>query len=649
MKTTLLTLAFALFTWVGYSQITVPVVKANFGVEADLSANFFNNLAQPAVDDWFSNGYMGTGKGVIDTTGAAAIVAGYISNPATRKNSFAKLMAFKPYTIVNNRMMLDAVFHRDYHGDDSTVFASGSNKNGQTPATWTAPQSQSIPDKNDILDAMVHVRRAGPNATDSLWMFSGLSLENTTGNRFFDFELYQTDIRFNRSTLTFLGYGPDAGHTSWKLDAAGKIISPGDIIFTAEFSSSALTLVEARIWVNKSLLSVVPASFKWGGQFDGAGSSAQYGYANILPKTAGNFYTGLQSTAAATWGGPFKIVRDNDAVVNDYNPRQFMEFSVNLTMLGIEPANYGNSLCGSPFRRVLIKTRASTSFTAELKDFIAPFSLFNYAPVEAYTELLYYCGTMPDTKVEVINPNVSFVYTWYTNNGNIIGSNTGPSIMVNAPGTYYVQQQLHEQCSYSSLDSVTIMYTATCLVLDASIKGLKATKQATANFLTWEVSNNELVKEYVIEASTDNKHFNRLGTMLAKNLQGTAVYSYDDVANSNAPVVFYRIRITGINDVYKWSNIAVVRSATSGKKEALIYPVPTKGPVKLSYNSSANDPNVKTTVFNSYGAVVISSRLNLVKGENLVNLPSLSGLPNGTYYVMIKTIDGEIKQKLILN
>lgn len=632
----------------GNAQITTPIVKANFGVEADLNANYFNNLNQPAGDDWFSAGNIGSGRGIIDTTGAAAIVAGYTSNPASRKNAFFKLMAYPAYTTLNNRLLLDAIYHRDYHGLDSTVFASGSNKNGHSPAIWTTPVAQSIPDKNDILEGMVHVRRAGPNATDSLWMFSGLSLENTTGNRFFDFELYQTDITYNKNTLSFSGYGPDAGHTSWILNASGFIQTPGDIIFTAEFSSSTLSLVEARIWVHRSMLSIVPVTFDWGGQFDGNGSSAQYGYANILPKKGGTFYTGLQSTVAATWAGPFKVVRDNDVVLNDYTPRQFMEFSVNLTKLGIEPASYGDNPCGSPFRRVLIKTRASTSFTAELKDFVAPFSVFNYPPVDAYTELLYYCGTMPEVQLDVLSPNPNSVYTWYTNNGNIVGSNIGPSIIVNAPGTYYVQQQLHAQCAYTSLDSLTIMFTPECLVLDVNINNLSAAKQGSFNALKWNISNNETVKEFYLETSTDNFHFKRLAIVPATNMKGDVSYTFKDASNGiDAPVVFYRIRVVGKSAATKLSNIVVLRSFNSGKKDAIIYPVPTHGALKLSCSSAISE-TATLNIINSYGKLVIVSKIDLIKGENIVNLPSLNGMAQGTYYARVKTSAGDIVQRIVL-
>jgi hypothetical protein len=148
--------------------------------------------------------------------------------------------------------------------------------------------------------------------------------------------MYQTDIYYDRPSRQFYGYGPDAGHTSWTFDAAGNIIKPGDIIFSAEYQSASLTFLEARIWIHKSALAITPANFNWSGNFDGASAGATYGYASIMPKGAGAYYTGLQC-ANNTWGGPFAIVLQSDVMTTDYAAKQFVEFSVNLTKLGLDP------------------------------------------------------------------------------------------------------------------------------------------------------------------------------------------------------------------------------------------------------------------------------------------------------------------------
>ncbi|MCW3117770.1 MAG: type sorting protein, partial [Chitinophagaceae bacterium] len=469
-KNLLYLLILHLVSQIAFGQITAPAIRANFGIDADLRANYFNGAFQAGNDDWFRMPGLGTGNFVIDTTGAAAIVARYAVDPAFRRLPFYRMMRFPAYTVVNNRLLIDAVYTRDYHGDDSTIFASGSNKNGMSPISWSCPVAQSVPDKNEILDMMCHVRRAGPNTTDSLWLIGGVSIENTTGNRYFDFEMYQTDIYYDRASRQFYGYGPDAGHTSWKFDAAGNITQPGDIIFTAEYSSSSLTLVEARVWVKKTdWQTIAPKAFNWSGLFDGDGSGAVYGYASITPNTAGAFYTGLQSLNN-TWTGPFSLVLGDNSVVTTYTARQFMEFSVNLSQLGLDPVTLlGGNACGMPFRRILVKSRASTSFTSELKDFIGPFDFFLAPKANVATNAPYICDTGSVSNLFVTNPVSTSTYIWSTANGVISGSNTGSSINVTSPGTYIVTQYLQSGCSTYATDTLQVLPFSNCVVLQNNL------------------------------------------------------------------------------------------------------------------------------------------------------------------------------------
>lgn len=641
-----------LFVWLspitGFSQITTPIVKANFGIEADISSNYFNNLPQPAVDDWFANGYAGTGQFIIDTTGAAAILANYNNNPNSRKLPFSKLMKQASYTTLNNRILIDAIFHRDYHGDDSTVFASGSNKNGMTPADWSCPVSQSIPDKNDILDAFTHVRRAGPNVTDSMWMFSGIAIENTNGSRYFDFELYQTNISYNRNTRTFQNYGPDAGHTSWKFDAAGNILSPGDIIFTAEFGSSSLTLVEARIWIKQSDLSLVPTAFKWGGQFDGAGTGASFGYASILPKSAGAFYTGLQTATNTVWTGPFSLVRDNNTLANTYQTGQFMEFSVNLTKLGIDPSTFMNNGCGTPFRRVLIKTRASTSFTAELKDFIAPFSMFNFPVVDAVTPSSYYCGAMPQAVITVSNPLSTSIYNWTTTTGHIIGTTNGSSITVDAPGTYYVTQQLHSQCPAYAVDSLKIFYDTVCTLLNLNLTRFNALKQNSSEALIqWTVNNNELAKSYLLEYSFNDREYFPVSEQLAATMVGTAQYgaTFPTTGLSNQ-LIYFRLKMLGRNEVIKVSKTIVLQLPPESKTDFAVYPNPIHHDATAIF-WSAKRMTGNLTILDANGRLIRQIPVLLNTGKNFIQLHSYLPEVNGMYAIQL-TADGRIYSYRIL-
>jgi len=632
------------FSVIVSAQITTPIIKAAFGVDADLRANFFNGFVQSGNDDWFNNGTAGTGFFVIDTIGAASVVAGYLSDISPWPKRMAPLyrsMSRPKFTVVNNRLWLDAIFVRDYHGNDSTVFTAGSDKNGMSPADWTGGV-QGIPDKNDILDVFMHVRRAGPTVTDSLWMFGGISLDNTTGNRYFDFEMYQTDIYYDRVTAKFYGYGPDAGHTSWQLDAAGNITRPGDIIFTGEYQSGTLTNIEARIWVDQATLSITPANFIWSGQFDGATAGAQFGYASILPKTAGAFYTGLGS-GANTWAGPFQLVLQNNSLAVNYAKDQFMEFSVNLSKLGLDPVSLlGGDVCGSPFNKLVVKTRASASFTAELKDFVAPIDLFLAPRANITPELPFFCG-MTDTltsDIYVINPHPTSVYTWSTIGGNIVYTDpSGTWIKVNQPGTYIVTQRLMVGCNAYATDTVNIFRDSTCDILPArfrSFSGVLNTGDKKAE-LQWTIQNNSFVKSFVIEASIDGTGFSDAGMVSANgNLKDEAAYNFNyDLPFGTYSFIEFRIRMIKNDGTYSYSRILRINTKPPLKAGITIAPNPVRGKFQMSINSSS-DVQAKIIFLDMQGREVSVINEMLKKGTNIFTVEINENWQPGVYNALLK-------------
>jgi hypothetical protein len=630
-----------------FAQITTPIIKAGFGVDGELRANFYMNIPQPGNDDWFSNNF-GAGQFIIDTTGAAQIVSNYISNPNSRKIPFYRTMRVDPYTLINNYRVIDAVFIRDYHGSDSTIFASGSNKNGMSPENWTCPVAQSIPDKNEILDMMVHVRRAGPNSTDSLWMFGGLSIENTVGNRYFDFEMYQTDIYYDRTSRRFYGYGLDAGHTSWQFDASGNITRPGDIVFAAEYSSNVLSNIEARIWIDRASLSVSTPAFNWTGSFDGASNSAQYGYAGITPKTTGAFYTGL-SSSANTWAGPFSLVLGDNSLATTYTSGQFMEFSVNLTKLGLDPVTLlGGDDCGMPFRRILVKSRSSVSFTAELKDFVGPFDFFLAPRAEVDADVPYYCGTYGITQLEVINPVSTSVYTWSTLNGNISGNTSGWSTTANAPGTYILTQRLQSGCSTYATDTVLIAYDVTCSLLSPDVLSLQGNRNGNGVQLKWLSVSNEEIKHFEIERSFDSFKYTAVKVVESSTQSGKIDYSYiDNLTKMPRGLIYYKLKVVFKDGHYKYSRTVVVKMNEDDKPSINISPNPANTTAQVNVFSLQAVPAI-LFIYNMNGREVRKMSVQLQKGNTSINIGDLKALPKGVLSVKIFAGSETFTNKLVL-
>lgn len=632
------------------AQITTPIIKARFGVDADLRANYFNGLVQTGNDDWFNLVITDTsGKSVIDTTGAAAIVAGYLTDVSPwpkRMSSFYRTMNRPAFSIVNSRLWLDALFVRDYHGNDTTVFTSGSDKNGMSPANWTGG-IQGIPDKNDILDMFVHIRRAGPNVADSLWLFGGISLDNTTGNRYFDFEMYQTDIYYDRVSGHWFGYGPDAGHTSWQFDAAGNITSPGDIIFSAEYQSSTLTNIQARVWVSKATWqSITPLAFNWSGQFDGASSGALYGYASILPKTSGAFYTGLGS-AINTWAGPFRLVLQDNSLQTNYAKDQFMEFSVNLSKLGLDPVTLiGGDICGTPFNRIVVKTRASSSFTAELKDFVAPTDLFLAPRVIATTQTPFICDTGSIAEIHVTNPVSTSVYQWSTTNGRIVGPTTGPTIFVDTPGVYIVKQYLQAGCSLYASDTVEIYRFPTCEILQKNLVDFSGMRIAGAIRLDWQVLNSPVVEYFDIEKSVDGINYVIAGRVGADHMLNR--YSFvDPITDPGLRYLYYRIRIRETSGVYRYSQVLRIPLQNSAINTVALYPNPVKAELQLEINASGDNP-VQVHVYDLTGKMIGSLERTVHKGFNRIALDGMADKPEGIYVAVIIVGKEIFNQKFVV-
>ena len=625
------------------AQIITPQIKASFGVDAELISNLLGIAPVAGNDDWFSKALMGAGKSVIDTTGAAATLMRYVTNPASRNLPMTRNMTYPAFSIVGNKLLVDAVFVRDYHGDDSTAFALGSNKNGQNPAVWSSPPSQFVPDKNEILDVFMHVRRDGTTQSDSLWMFGAISIENTTGNRYFDFEMYQTDIYFDKTTRKFNGYGPNAGHTSWKFDASGNVIKPGDIILTAEYSSSALSVIEARIWIDRIELANSPALFDWEGNFDGAKSISQFGYASIVPKDVGIFYCGLQSQNN-TWGGPFGILLGNNTLLTNYKANQFMEFAVNLTKLGLDPVTIlGGGTCNIPYQKVMVKSRSSTSFTSELKDFVAPFYFAKPTKVELFTEVPLFCGVYSVSNIKVINPINGSTYTWTTTNGHFADTSIATSVFADAPGTYIVSQRLNTDCPIFATDTITIFYDSSCGILDIAQLQFNCKKVLTTAKLSWQKNVADRVNYYEVEKSTDGWTFYKINKIFPENNKAELQYlqASDDIAQVKNMFVYYRLKIVGFDKKIAYSQIIKLNlQENNNDLKIVLAPNPAKGYVKLTVGCN-NNKNISIKVYDCFGNLVLSKISSITKGSNSIFLNNFSETSSG-FFVLKICLESEV-------
>lgn len=482
-----------------YSQ-TIPRRVANTGIDGDLYADtlrFGSIPGSPAgTDDWFRSG--GTGEGIIDTTGAWRL-RNFMSGGSTaaRNIGFMRKSRYRLYTPVNGNLLIGATFGRDQvsvsggGNPDSTSFTSlpgfGASKNGMNPRYWKSEPS-SVPGNDDLVEAYTAFRRAGTTTSDSLWLLGTVIRIGVTGTSYFDFEYIQDTMKLNRTTGRF-SYGPDTGHTAWIFDqTSGDATRIGDVVFSAAFGTAGLSSPELRIWCRYSdwrnyntkfplspLKFLTPAA---GGSFDGPSGTSTYssrrdtfGYA--LVRFAGTgIVANMPNNTARTTAGPWGAKNGSNVVTSYWPTNSSLDFAVNLTALGVDPYNLFSDPCAPIYSSFMAKSRATASFTSDLKDLIGPLDLRvpDLFPVTARTDTIT-CRRPVVTLVGRSNAASEYFdpyWRWKSVSGSgfVAGVSTPTPIAadtvindtayVNQTGTYIISLAKFKGCAAEAFDTVVV-------------------------------------------------------------------------------------------------------------------------------------------------------------------------------------------------
>jgi len=401
---------------------------------------------------------------VIDTSHSLL----YLNQLSVGNNiGFTKRMSVPLFSKISGKLWLDAAYGRDYLATsplvDSTAFTI-SCKNGDDPNNWQGG-STNIPDKNDLVDLYAHMRRDGTDIDDSLWLFTGVSTEGTSGSRYFDIELYKKSFTYSRSSGVFNSAGTDAGHTQWLFDASGNVLQMGDLILAVSYSPGSAPVVDVRIWVSQATFSSVsPNYFDFGATLDGA--TPGFGYTSVLSNSGTTaFGAGIANFSATpaqdtTFSTPWGTETPGKTWGTQYESLQLIEIGLNLTRMGLDPALYksvGLSPCTSMFSTIFFKSRSSNSFTSNMQDFMMPM-VFQEDPVMDYT-------VNPDTlrcnrstgTISLGSGSTAGYYSWQTPDGNISAANPDSSqINLTKPGTYILSASPIQGCPFTRNDTLVV-------------------------------------------------------------------------------------------------------------------------------------------------------------------------------------------------
>jgi uncharacterized repeat protein (TIGR01451 family) len=168
--------------------------------------------------------------------------------------------------------------------------------------------------------------------------------------------------------------------------------------------------------------------------------------------------------------------------------------------------------------------------------------------------------------------------------------------------------------------------------------------------LKW-VTQSEVNNDYFeIERSTDGVHFESRGKVTGNGSTSmTHNYSFTDVININAPIIYYRLRIMDNDGKYTFSKIIALKVNGSISVDNFnVFPNPFITDIKVSL-TSAEDVNAGFRILSFDGKEIQHRTIGLQKGNNIVVLNDFGTLPKGNYILEVSTATEKLIKKIVKN
>jgi len=251
-----------------------------------------------------------------------------------------------------------------YDASDSCIFTGGSKFN-QDPNSWVWKTGKP-PAKDDMNNVLFFF---SSDTLGNIWFVGSGDRKKTNGNTYMDFELLQNPL-YKNTDGTFTSMGPDGGRTI------------GDLVVSITYTNGG----------------TVPDLFIY--RWESTGQD-EYGYVLMSPAD----------------GTVFLAVNNDSSVVvpygaygsNYYEESAFTEIACNLNEV-----IQGDYAC-LDIRSVIVKTKASQSFNAALKDMIDPVQVdISSAPVISVNDETICLGDTAVITVTVQSGTGPYTYLWST-------------------------------------------------------------------------------------------------------------------------------------------------------------------------------------------------------------------------------------------
>lgn len=177
----------------------------------------------------------------------------------------------------------------------------------------------------------------------------------------------------------------------------------------------------------------------------------------------------------------------------------------------------------------------------------------------------------------------------------------------------------------------------------------KATLVNKMGLVKW-TTESELNNDYfIVERSDDGVHFTSRGKV---NGNGTTAFShayeYNDVLNTTSAIVYYRLKIVDTDGQYGFSKIVAIKLNGVSVNNFNVFPNPFISDIKVSVTSPA-DEIASFRVISFDGKEMLSRKVSLQSGDNIVVLSNFGTIAKGNYILEVTTSTDKLIKKIIKN
>ena len=190
-------------------------------------------------------------------------------------------------------------------------------------------------------------------------------------------------------------------------------------------------------------------------------------------------------------------------------------------------------------------------------------------------------------------------------------------------------------------DNVGI-FNSSFALLPAKLISFKVRKMVRENVLDWQMVNDEDIASYEVQRSYDGNNFETIG-MVQNQSQA---YSFNDIS-AEEKNVYYRLLIRDNAGALQYTSVVMIRSKYGNPMHIALAPNPVRSHTSLKIDAGHATSGV-IRIVNSMGMMLRSQNINLVKGENNIQLTDLASLGTGTYKVVVDAGNNSSTLKMLV-